>query len=88
MKSRHDQELTNTVRANLGSLIIKLSLCKDAPPPPSNPSTLSFPCGHEGIAYINNNNNNNNKQQSLLTYDQFTFHYHRLKSKFSGHTLG
>ena len=30
MKSRDDQELTNTVRANLGSLIIKLSLCTDA----------------------------------------------------------
>ena len=49
MKSRDDQELTNTVRANLGSLIIKLSLCTDAPPPP-HPSTLSFPGGHEGIA--------------------------------------
>ena len=39
MKSRDDQELTNTVRANLGSLIIKLSLCTDAsfPPPPLPP---------------------------------------------------
>ena len=27
----------------------------------------------------NNNNNNNNKETSLLTYDQFAFHYHRLK---------
>ena len=25
------------------------------------------------------NNNNNNKETSLLTYDQFAFHYHRLK---------
>ena len=48
MKSRDDQELTNTVRANLGSLIIKLSLCTDASP--HHPSTLSFPGGHEGIA--------------------------------------
>ena len=28
----------------------------------------------------NNNNNNNNKETFLLqTYDQLTFHYHRLK---------
>ena len=26
-----------------------------------------------------NNNNNNNKETSLLRYDQFAFHYHRLK---------
>ena len=25
------------------------------------------------------NNNNNNKETSLLTYDQFAFHYQRLK---------
>ena len=37
MKSRDDQELTNTVRTNLGSLIIKLSLCTDASPPPPPP---------------------------------------------------
>ena len=27
----------------------------------------------------NKKNNNNNKETSLLTYDQFAFHYHRLK---------
>ena len=86
MKSRDDQELTNTVRANLGSLIIKLSLCTDAsfppppPPPPFYPSILSFTGSHKGIAKINNNNNNNNnKQKSLLTCDQFIFHYSKLK---------
>ena len=51
MKSKDDQELTNTVRANLGSLVIKLSLCTDASHPrPLHPSPLSFTGSHKGIA--------------------------------------